>query len=168
MNTRGNLLMRIAIIILSISFVVTVFPVASDAEFQKPTELIPLYTDDFSDGVIAGNIESYRFYPDSPADTLTESDGKLIFERKKWIWNSDTSYGEPAVRIYPNESHTPVSGRIFTEFTLSKTREVVRIRFCDSGHNYLTQIAWEGDSFKFGWLDSSNASNLKTLNIPSN
>ncbi len=142
-------------------------PSVMGAVSAEPALQTLLYADDFSDGVIAPNIDTYRFYTQSPADTLTETGGKLVFERQKFIWNTDKEYGEPSVRIYATEDHSPVSGEIYTKFTLSKTREVVRIRFCDEAGSYITQISWEGDSFSFGWRTSELASASKTITIPS-
>ncbi len=163
--TLGNRLVSLLVIL---CFTASLVPVIASAESSgKPTDLTPLYADDFSDGVLSGNIDTYRFFDGDPADTLTESDGKLTFERKKWIWYTDSSYGEPAVKLYANEDHSGVSGKVFTEFNLSKTREVVRLRFCDSSGNYITQISWEGSDFSFGWRDSSMGSKSKSISISS-
>ena len=104
-------------------------PSVMGAVSAEPAFQTLLYADDFSDGVIAPNIATYRFYTQSPADTLTETGGKLVFERQKWIWNTDKEYGEPSVIIYATEDHSPVSGEIYTKFTLSKTREVVPVSY---------------------------------------
>lgn len=169
MNRQTTCTRQITAVIVIMCFLVSLIPVVVNAANEKPADLTPLYVDDFMDGTLADNIDTYRFYTedDANADTLTEGDGKLVFERKKWIWNTDANYGEPAVRFYPNADHGAVSGKIFTEFKLAKTREVVRLRFCDSKGNYITQIAWEGDKFSFGWRDSTLASQSKSITVPS-
>lgn len=147
--------------------ITAILPVVSFADdSQKPTDLTEIYVDDFSDGEVAPNITMHRNFTGNPADTLTESDGTLTFERKKWIWYTDSNYGEPAVRIYPNAEHTPITGKLFIEFNLAKTREVARLRFCDSMGNYVTQISWEGDNFNYTWRDTSLATKSKDLVIP--
>ena len=124
---------QIIAFILTVCIFVPVVPYASAAQNVKPENPALTYGDDFSDGIIAPNVESDRFYPGdedgSNADTLVESGGKLVFERKKWIWNTDKNYGEPAVRVYATENKKAISTEVFAEFELARTREVVRVRF---------------------------------------
>ena len=162
---KRKFLFRIISVIELIFMIFTIAPVISFAQEEMPQDLTAVYEDDFSDGEISPNIDTYRFYTGDPADTLIENDNKLTFRREKWLWYTDSNAGEPSVRLYPNSDRTSLGGKVFVRFNLEKTREVVRVRFCDDSGKYLTQISWEGDKLSFDWRDSSLASHSKTLDI---
>ena len=132
-----------------------------------PGNLTALYTDGFSDGEISPNAEEGKFYTGNPADTLTEENGKLVFERQKYVWYTDTNAGEPRVRLHANEDKSGYSGKVYTEFTVSKTCDVLRIRLNATDGQYISMIQWQGESFQISYCDSSLATKNETLSIPS-
>lgn len=158
---------RLTALVVMMCFVFPLVSFGASADNGMPTDLTPVYVDDFSDGVIASNITTKNFYTEDPADTLVESDGKLTFTRSKWIWYTDKNYGEAAVKFSADSAGTPLTGKIFVEYTLSKTREVVRMRMCDSKDGYLTQVNWEGDTLRLMYADSELVSHNKELTVSS-
>ncbi|MBE7051216.1 MAG: DNRLRE domain-containing protein [Ruminococcaceae bacterium] len=153
---KNKIALRLTSLILVIAFLLPMLCFAAESSDGKPTDLTPIYVDDFSDGVISPHIGKRKFYTSDPADTLTESDGKLTFKRTKYVWYTDSNAGEPTVRLYANENQSGgVSGKLFTEFTLSKTREVVRVRINDDNFKYITEIKWEGSTLSYTWRDSA-------------
>ncbi|MBQ4527323.1 MAG: S-layer homology domain-containing protein [Clostridia bacterium] len=146
---------KIISLIIVFAMVMPWVEIKADSSNEKPTDLTPIYVDDFSDGIISPHIAKRKFYTSDPADTLIESDGKLTFKRTKYVWYSDATAGEPTVRLHANENQTGgADGKVFTEFTLSKTREVVRVRINDDSFKYITEIKWEGDRLSYTWRDA--------------
>lgn len=109
----------------------------------------------FKDSEELPQIETTKFYINSDgndSDTLEKKDGKLVFERKKWIWNTEAA-GEPGIYIYADKQKKNIGGKVFTEFTLSRTREVLRGVVQDNSEKELLKFLWEGDKFQISALD---------------
>lgn len=109
----------------------------------------------FKDSEQLPEIETSKFYINSngnDSDTLEKKDGKLVFERKKWIWNTEAA-GEPGIYIYADKQKKNIGGRVFTEFTLSKTREVLRGVIQDNSEKELLKFSWEGNTFRMSAID---------------
>lgn len=118
-----------------------------------------IMSDDFSDSVQGAYIETTNL--DSGSDFVSEERGRIRLERRAWV-----SGKEPAVRFYFDDNKTPLSGEFLQELTLTRTSDIVRLRFgINEQWQYFTQIYWEGNNFIISYRDENLKTASKTLDM---
>ena len=124
-----------------------------------PADMFPLYFDDFSDGIIDSRIQKDRYIS---ADTLEERNGKLTFSRVLW------SGTEAGTCLYLDDKHNVLDGEFVIQYTLSKTRDVVRMRPYNANWNALNYMEWRGNDLYIEYRDEDTNQRVgKTITVPS-
>ena len=63
---KNKIALRLTSLILVIAFLLPMLCFAAESSDGKPTDLTPIYVDDFSDGVISPHIGKRKFYTSDP------------------------------------------------------------------------------------------------------